>query len=220
MKKDPEILLKVMGETGMIPVFNHSDIEIAKKVLDACYSGGVRVFEFTNRSDNSPEVFGLLKAHAIKYEDLFLGIGTIMSKEEAIEFIDLRADFIVSPAFIPEVAQACKSRDSFWIPGCGTVTEIYEAKKAGASLVKAFPGNVLGPEFIVASKSVFPDLKLMPTGGVEPTFENLSGWFKAGVTCVGMGSQLFKKEWIQSGSFEKIIETTKNMLKTIESIRA
>lgn len=219
MRIESEKLLVSMSETGVIPVFNHSDIEVAKKVLKACYLGGIRVFEFTNRSKNSPEVFSQLKEYSSQFENLYLGIGTILSREEAEKFIEIGADFIVSPAFIPEVIEVCKELEAIWIPGCGTITEIYQAKKEGAILVKAFPGNVLGPEFIKASKSVFPDLKLMPTGGVEPTDENLSVWFKAGVTCVGMGSQLFQKQWIEDREFQKITDTVQNTLQIIQSIK-
>lgn len=213
-----EILLK-MAETGMIPVFNHKDIDIAKKVLDTSYKAGVRVFEFTNRESNALEVFRNLKIYAEKYPDLLLGVGTIFTREEARRFSFAEADFIVSPALVPEVAKYCNMKGRFWIPGCATLTEAFQAKSLGATLVKAFPGNLLGPGFIKAVLSVLPTIKLMPTGGVEPNKENLSEWFKAGVHCVGMGSQLFDKKAIEHGDFDSLEENIKSVLNIIQGLK-
>ncbi|WP_194976556.1 beta/alpha barrel domain-containing protein [Aquiflexum lacus] len=213
-----EILLK-MSETGMIPVFNHKDIDIAKMVLDTSYKAGVRVFEFTNRESNALEVFKNLKIYAEKYDDLLLGIGTIFTREEARRFSFAEADFFVSPAFVPEVANYCNMKGKFWIPGCATLTEVYNAKTMGATLVKAFPGNQLGPGFIKAVLSVLPEIKMMPTGGVEPNKENLSIWFKAGVHCVGMGSQLFDKKAIEQGDFSSLEKNIKSALNIIQELK-
>lgn len=212
-------MLQAMSDTGMIPVFNHVDIEVAKGVLDASYKAGIRVFEFTNRATNSLEVFKELYAYAGKYSDLVMGIGTIFTTDVASDFIDAGADFIVSPALIAELAVYCNSKDVFWIPGCATMSEIFQAKKLGATLVKAFPGNVVGSAFVAAAKSVYPELHIMPTGGVEPTEENLKEWFDAGVYCVGMGSQLFKKDWIKNQQFDLLENKIAETLQVIKSIR-
>lgn len=211
-------MLKAMADTGMIPVFNHIDIEIAKGVLDASYKAGIRVFEFTNRATNSLEVFKELYEYAGKYSDMVMGIGTIFTTEDANAFIEAGADFIVSPALIPELAVFSNSMDVFWIPGCATMSEIFQAKKLGATLVKAFPGNVVGSAFVAAAKSVYPDLHIMPTGGVEPTEENLKEWFDAGVYCVGMGSQLFKKDWIKNQQYDLLEHKIADTLKVIKSL--
>ena len=218
MKFTTSSMLQTMNETGMIPVFNHTDISIAKGVLDASYQAGIRVFEFTNRTENSLQVFRELVQYAEKYQDLVMGIGTIFTVEDAGAFIEAGAQFIVSPALVPELAVYCNSKDFFWIPGCATMSEIYSAKKLGATLVKAFPGNVVGPAFVAAAKSVYPDLYIMPTGGVEPTEPNLSEWFKAGVFCVGMGSQLFKKEWIKNRQFDLLENKIADTLKLIKNL--
>lgn len=212
-------MLKAMADTGMIPVFNHVDIEVAKGVLDASYSAGIRVFEFTNRATNSLDIFKELYAYAGKYSDMVMGIGTIFTAEDANSFIEAGADFIVSPALIPELAVFCNSKEIFWIPGCATMSEIFQAKKLGATLVKAFPGNVVGSAFVAAAKSVYPDLHIMPTGGVEPTRENLKEWFDAGVYCVGMGSQLFKKDWIKNQQYDLLENKIADTLKVIKNIR-
>nr|WP_299343167.1 bifunctional 4-hydroxy-2-oxoglutarate aldolase/2-dehydro-3-deoxy-phosphogluconate aldolase [Allomuricauda sp.] len=212
-------LLNCMHETGLIPVFNHIDSNVAKKVLDACYEGGVRVFEFTNRGENALAVFGELVMHAQQYSDLYLGIGTLFTKEDASHFLDEGAHFLVSPALIPEIAHFANQKEVLWVPGCATVTEMYQALQLGAKLLKAFPGNVLGPGFIKSVKAVYPKVPIMPTGGVKPTEENLSAWYNAGVHCVGMGSQLFKKDVIESGRFNDLTESVSNTIQTIKKLR-
>ncbi|WP_057938497.1 beta/alpha barrel domain-containing protein [Algoriphagus resistens] len=212
-------MLQAMNDTGMIPVFNHVDLKVTKDVVDASYRAGIRVFEFTNRATNSLDIFKELYAHAGKYPDMVMGIGTIFTAEDANSFIEAGADFIVSPALIPELAVFCNSKEIFWIPGCATMSEIFQAKKLGATLVKAFPGNVVGSTFVAAAKSVYPDLHIMPTGGVEPTRENLKEWFDAGVYCVGMGSQLFKKDWIKNQQYDLLENKITDTLQVIKSIR-
>ena len=214
-----QTLLDGMQETGLIPVFNHTRIEVAKKVLDACYEGGVRVFEFTNRGENALDVFGELAAYARQYDDLYLGIGTIFSKDDAHRFLDKGAKFIVSPALIPEIAHFANQNDVLWVPGCGTVTEIYQALQLKAMLIKVFPGTVLGPGFIKSVKAVYPKVPIMPTGGVKPTEENLSAWFSSGVCCVGMGSQLFRKDLLDTGNFERVTQSVAEALAIIKKIR-
>lgn len=212
-------IISIMEDTGLIPVFNHHHIETSKKVLDASYEGGIRVFEFTNRGENALEVFSELKKYASKYEDLILGIGTIFDVDTAKHFLDKGAQFIVSPALVPELAAFAAEKNILWIPGCSTVTEVYRASKLGAELVKAFPGNMLGPAFVKAIKSVLPWIKIMPTGGVSPDKANLKSWFVTGVTCVGMGSQLFKGLDTNDDHYETLSLTIKDTIENIKNIR-
>jgi len=214
-----EEIIKYMADAGLVPVFNHTDVDIAKKVLDACYNGGVRVFEFTNRGDNALQVFESLVKYAAQYPDLVLGIGTIFSAADAKKFLDVGASFIVSPAMVPEMADYCKEADVLWIPGCGTVSEIHQALQLGAKMVKAFPGNVLGPGFVKSVKAVFPKVPIMPTGGVAPTKENLTAWFDAGVICVGMGSKLITKQYITNQDFEGLKTHVQTAFKTVQEIK-
>lgn len=210
---------EAMRTTGMIPVFYHADIEIAKAVMDASYRGGVRVFEFTNRGGNAFDVFRQLLAHAQQYSDLILGIGTIMNAETTQKFIEAGAHFIVSPILKPEMAEVCKKHDVPWIPGCATLTEIVTAKEHGAAVIKIFPGSVLGPGFVSSVLPVIPGYQLMPTGGVEPTKENLSAWFKAGVMCVGMGSQLFKKDLMEKKDWPALETNVAEAMAIIKEIK-
>jgi 2-dehydro-3-deoxyphosphogluconate aldolase/(4S)-4-hydroxy-2-oxoglutarate aldolase len=198
-----EILEKIK-HSRIIPVFYHKDTEVAKAVIEACYKGGLRVFEFTNRGENAYEVFVQLQKFAEKMPDLLLGIGTIMDSPTAEKFIGAHADFVVSPILKMEIAQVCNRHKKFWVPGCGTLTEIVNARDAGAELIKVFPGSVLGPKFISAVLAVVPELKLMPTGGVEPTHENLKKWFDSGVFSVGMGSQLITNSIIEGKRWDDL----------------
>lgn len=208
-----------MKSTGMIPVFYHADVEVAKGVIDASYKGGVRVFEFTNRGGNAYDVFVQLLKHIEKYPDLMLGIGTIMDGATTKKFIDAGAHFIVSPILKAEMAKVCKEHDILWAPGCATLTEIVTGKELGAEIIKIFPGSVLGPGFVSAVMPVVPGLQLMPTGGVEPNEKNLSAWFKAGVVCVGMGSQLFTKEIMAEKNWSLLEKNVAEALEIIKKLK-
>lgn len=176
----------------IVPVFYHADAAHAQAIVQACYDGGLRVFEFTNRGDKALAVFTQLVRYVRDHcPDMALGIGTILTPEDAKTFIDAGADFVVQPVTTASVGDVCRECGVPWMPAGSTLNEIYQAKLLGANLVKVFPGNVVGPGFIKAIKGPMPSLKLMVTGGVEPNSESLTAWFKAGVTAVGIGSQLF-----------------------------
>ncbi|MBT3383329.1 MAG: bifunctional 4-hydroxy-2-oxoglutarate aldolase/2-dehydro-3-deoxy-phosphogluconate aldolase [Prolixibacteraceae bacterium] len=207
-----EVALK-MKETGMIPVFYNSDIKVCKNVVKACYEGGVRVFEFTNRGDFASLVFAELNKWAIEEcPEMIMGVGSVIDQGTAAMYIALGANFIVSPLIDEGTAKVCNKRKVSWSPGCGSVTEIGRAHELGAEVVKIFPGSqVGGPGFVKAVLGPMPWTSIMPTGGVSPTEDNLKAWFEAGATCVGMGSQLFPKEIMANENYsyiqEKCIET-------------
>lgn len=209
-----------MAETGIVPVFYHSDLETSKQVLKACYEGGVRAFEFTNRGDFAHEIFGELNKWAAKEcPDMILGIGSIVDAGTASLFLQLGANFVVGPLLNPDIFKVCNRRQVAYIPGCGSVSEVGYAQELGAEVVKVFPGDVVGPAFVKGIKAPMPWSSLMVTGGVTPTEENLSKWFGAGVTCVGMGSNLFPKDVIAAKDWSKITEMCKEALAIIAKIR-
>lgn len=216
-----EVALK-MAETGIVPVFYHKDAEIAKKVLKACYEGGIRVFEFTNRGDYAHEVFTVLNKYAAtELPEMMLGVGSVVDAGTASLYIQLGASFIVSPVLKEDMAFACNRRKVLWSPGCGSLSEISRAEELGAEIVKIFPGQqVGGPEFVKAVKGPFPWTSIMPTGGVEPTEENISAWFKAGVTCVGMGSQLITKDIIANNDYEKLTNLSANAISLVKKYKS
>jgi len=214
-------VLTAMSKTGMVPVFYHKDAEVAKNVVKACYDGGVRTFEFTNRGDFAHEVFGeVVKFAAKECPEMILGIGSIVDPATAALYLQLGANFVVGPLFNPEVAKVCNRRLVPYSPGCGSVSEIGFAQEAGCDLCKVFPaGNVGGPSFVKNVKGPMPWAMLMVTGAVEPTEENLSAWIKAGVTCVGMGSNLFPADVIAAREWDKIADLCRDTLAIIQKVR-
>ena len=214
-------VLDAIVSTGMVPVYYNKDVEIAKQVVKACYEGGVRAFEFTNRGDFAHEVFAeLIKFATKECPELVLGVGSIVDAGTASLYLHLGANFVVGPLFNPEIAKVCNRRLVPYTPGCGSVSEIGFAQEVGCDLCKIFPaGNVGGPSFVKNIKAPMPWSMIMATGAVEPTEENLSAWFKAGVTCVGMGSKLFPKEMIAAGNWEAISTLCRDALATIKKYR-
>jgi len=209
-----------MKETGMIPLFFNSDIELSKKVLKACYDGGARLMEFTARGDFAHEVFGELTKFAIKeLPGMIMGVGSVTDGAAASLYMALGANFIVTPVLREDIAIACNRRKVLWSPGCGTLTEIARAEELGCEIVKLFPGDIYGPQFVKGIKGPQPWTSVMPTGGVSPTKENLSAWFNAGVTCVGMGSQLISNEIIKNKDYSKLEQDVKNAMALIKEVR-
>jgi 2-dehydro-3-deoxyphosphogluconate aldolase/(4S)-4-hydroxy-2-oxoglutarate aldolase len=192
-------------KTPIVPLFTHADGSVAKSVLKACYDGGIKVFEYTNRSVNSKIVFEDLVQYArSEMPDLAIGIGTIFNSEEANFFIEKDADFIIQPIVNQEVGKICRQNNIAWFPGAMTFTEVFKAQQGGADIIKIFPANIVGTSFIKAIKGPMPNVKLMATGGVLPTIESLREWFTSGVSCVGIGSQLCSKEIIETKDYARL----------------
>lgn len=211
-----------MEDTGLVPLFYHPDPQVCREVIASCHAGGAKVFEFTNRGDFAHEIFADVRKWALKeLPGMMIGAGSIPDAATAAIFLQMGADFIVAPSINPEVAKVCNRRKVLWIPGCGTVTEISQAEELGAEIVKIFPGNAVGgPSFVKAIKGPCPWTSIMPTGGVEPAEENLAGWFRAGVSCVGMGSALITEKIVSNGDWETLQETVENVLGFIRKTRA
>ncbi|MDG1806071.1 bifunctional 4-hydroxy-2-oxoglutarate aldolase/2-dehydro-3-deoxy-phosphogluconate aldolase [Flavicella sp.] len=209
-----------MKETGMIPLFFNQDIELSKKVLKACYDGGARLMEFTARGDFAHEVFGELTKYAIaELPGMIMGVGSVTDGAAASLYMALGANFIVTPVLREDIAIACNRKKVLWSPGCGSLTEIARAEELGCEIVKLFPGDLYGPKFIKGIKGPQPWTSIMPTGGVAPTEENLSGWFNAGATCVGMGSQLISKDIIANKDYAKLEQDVKDALAIVKKVR-
>ena len=213
-------VLKKIGETGMVPVFYHKDAEIAKKVIKACYEGGVRAFEYTNRGDFAHEVFAeCVKYAATECPEMAMGVGSVVDASTAALYIQLGACFVVGPLFNPDIVPVCNRRLIPYCPGCGSVSEIGKAQEMGCDLVKVFPGDVYGPSFVKSVLAPCPWSKIMVTGGVAPTEENLSAWMKAGVYCVGMGSLLFPKDRVAAQDWQYVTDKCREALGYIAQTR-
>ncbi|KGO94917.1 bifunctional 4-hydroxy-2-oxoglutarate aldolase/2-dehydro-3-deoxy-phosphogluconate aldolase [Flavobacterium subsaxonicum] len=214
-------VVQQMYTTGIVPVFYHSDIEVCKALLKACYDAGVRVFEFTNRGDYAHEVFASLNKYLQEnLPGMILGIGSVIDAGTASLYLQLGANFIVAPIVNAETAKVCNRRKVAWMPGCGSVTEISYAEELGAEVVKIFPATqVGGPEFIKAVKGPLPWSSIMPTGGVEPTEQSLTDWFTAGSHCVGLGSQVFVKSADGGYDYAAITGKLADALGIVQKIR-
>jgi len=212
---------QIMKDTGLVPLFFHSDIEVAKKVVKACYDGGARLLEFTARGDFAHEVFGALNKYALsELPGMIIGVGSVSDAAAASLYLQLGANFVVTPVLREDIALICNRRKVLWSPGCGSLSEIAAAEELGCEIVKLFPGGIYGPEFVKSIKGPQPWTSIMPTGGVAPTKESIASWFNAGVTCVGMGSQLISKEVIAMEDWEGLKTTVKNTLRLIQSVKS
>lgn len=213
-------VIQVMEETGMVPLFYHPDVELGKKILKACYDGGSRLLEFTARGDFAFEVFHELNKFAIKeLPDMVMGVGSITDAAAASMFMQMGANFIVTPTLREDIAIVCNRRKVLWSPGCGTLTEINRAEELGCEIVKLFPGDIYGPGFVKAIKGPQPWTSVMPTGGVSTDEDNLKGWFSAGVTCVGMGSQMISKEILDNKDFAGLEKRVRETMALIKKLR-
>lgn len=211
----------VMKETGMIPLFYHGDVALGKEVLKACYDGGARLMEFTSRGDFAFEIFGALNKYALaELPGMILGVGSVTDAAAASLYMQLGANFIVTPVLREDIALVCNRRKVLWSPGCGSLTEIAKAEELGCEIVKLFPGDIYGPQFIKDIKGPCPWTSIMPTGGVSTSEDNLKSWFDAGATCVGIGSQLISNEILNNKDFDGLREKVKQTLDLIKAIRA
>jgi 2-dehydro-3-deoxyphosphogluconate aldolase/(4S)-4-hydroxy-2-oxoglutarate aldolase len=209
-----------MAETGMVPLFYHSDINIAKKILKACYEGGARLLEFTSRGDFAHQIFDELNQYLLtELPDMIMGVGSVTDAAAASLYMQLGANFIVTPVLREDIAVVCNRRKVLWSAGCGSLTEIAKAEELGGEIVKLFPGSTYGPGFVKAIKGPQPWTSIMPTGGVSTEEDNLRGWFDAGVTCVGMGSKLISKEILANEDYEGLKAKVTDTLNLIKKIR-
>lgn len=210
----------VMKQSGMVPLFYHPDIALGKKVLKACYDGGARLMEFTARGDFAFEVFSELNKYAIKeLPGMIMGVGSITDAAAASLFMQMGANFIVTPSLREDIAIVCNRRKVLWSPGCGSLTEINKAEELGCEIVKLFPGDIYGPGFVKGIKGPQPWTSVMPTGGVSTDESNLKAWFDSGVTCVGMGSKLISKDILKNKDFSGLESLVRETLDKIKNLR-
>jgi 2-dehydro-3-deoxyphosphogluconate aldolase/(4S)-4-hydroxy-2-oxoglutarate aldolase len=219
--KRMDVALK-MREIGAIPLYYHPDINVCKEVITACYKGGMKIFEFTNRGDLAHELFAeLVRWGRQEMPDLVLGVGTVVEAGTCSLYIQLGAKFIVSPLLNEEMARVCNRRKVLWVPGCATASEIGKAEELGAEVVKLFPGpTVGGSKFLKAYLGPCPWSNIMPSGGVSPTLENLTEWFEAGAFCVGMGSQLITPEIIAQKDYDRLQKIAREAMDIIQKLKS
>jgi len=213
-------LLKLIPEQGVLPLYFYKDSEVSLQVLRTLYKAGIRAVEYTNRGEAALQNFSKMREVCDKeLSGMYLGIGTIKTAEAAQSFVDAGADFIICPGLVEAVAGVADRNGMLWVPGCMTPSEIIHAENMGAKMIKLFPGNILGPEFMSAIKALFPELLFMPTGGVDLDKENISSWLKAGVCAVGMGSKLISNKLLEQKDYAKMEELTLQALDILKSLR-
>lgn len=205
--------------SGLVPLFYHGDPEVACGVAGALVDGGARAVEFTNRGPGALRVFQALAEQPALRNTASLGVGSVIDAPTAALFIAAGARFVVSPSFNAEMARLCNRRKIPYLPGCATPTEISTAEEWGAEIVKVFPGKVGGPAFIKDVLAPMPWSRLMPTGGVRLSADNLREWFAAGACCVGMGSDLVRADLVAAGDYPAISANVRTALQLIEDAR-
>jgi 2-dehydro-3-deoxyphosphogluconate aldolase/(4S)-4-hydroxy-2-oxoglutarate aldolase len=215
-------VLNKMVELGLVPVFYNSDVKVAKKIVAACSAGGAKVVEFTNRGDLAYTVFVELVRHfTVADPSVILGVGSVSDPGTAALYINSGANFVVGPVLNPDVAKVCNRRKIAYSPGCGSASEISTAEELGCEIIKVFPGSsVGGPAFVKAVLGPHPWTRIMPTGGVDATKESIDAWFSAGVTCVGAGSKLIRKDLVAAEDWEGITANIKQVLAWIREARS
>jgi 2-dehydro-3-deoxyphosphogluconate aldolase/(4S)-4-hydroxy-2-oxoglutarate aldolase len=207
-------------QQGILPLYFYKDTTVSIEVLRALYAAGIRTVEYTNRGEDALRNFVAMRQVCdAELKGMHLGIGTIKNADTAQAFIDAGADYLISPGLVEQVAIVADKHNMLWVPGCMTPTEIISAENLGAKLIKLFPGNLLGPEFLSGIKSIFPNLLFMPTGGVELEKENIAQWFKAGVCAVGMGSKLITSKLLETKDYQQITANTKAAIEIVQSVK-
>jgi 2-dehydro-3-deoxyphosphogluconate aldolase/(4S)-4-hydroxy-2-oxoglutarate aldolase len=213
-------ITEVIVKQGMLPLYFNADEMVSVEVLKAIYRAGIKAVEYTNRGEAALKNFTkMVSIRNTEMPGLLLGVGTIKNIQQATEYLNAGADFLVSPGFVKEVAEYAVNKDIFYAPGCMTPSEIIAAENTGIKFIKLFPGNILGTEFLTSIKDIFPKLLFMPTGGVDTSKENIEGWFNAGVCAVGMGSKLISKKLMEAKDYTTIEQDTKTVLELIQSIK-
>lgn len=214
-------VINEMTESGMVPLFYHHDIVVAKAVLKSCYDGGSRLMEFTNRGDFALEIFiDLIKYSITELPGMIIGVGSVTDAAAASQYMLHGANFIVTPVFREDIAIVCNRRKVLWSAGCGSLTEIAKAEEMGCELVKLFPGNIYGPGFVKAIKGPHPWTSIMPTGGVTIEEGNLRDWFDSGITCVGLGSKLISEEILIKKEYNILKNRVAKTISLINKIRS
>lgn len=213
--------LNAMYDSGLVVVFYHKEPEIVINTVRACAEGGARLIEFTNRGDAAIRVFTQLEDFcSAQLPEVITGIGSIVDEGTAALYINYGANFVVGPTLNPAVARTCNRRKIPYSPGCGSASEMSAAEELGCEIVKMFPGEqVGGPGFVKSIKGPCPWTSIMPTGGVEPNEKSLTEWFKSGITCAGIGSQLISKEMLEKKDYSAMTKAVRQTLEIIKKLK-
>lgn len=202
-------------DCGIVAVVRFSAPEPLVEVVRALHAGGATVAEVTFTVPNALDVIRAAKEQL--GDRVLLGAGTVLDPETARAAILAGAEFIVAPTVNLDVIRVCRRYDKLVMPGAFTPTEVLTAWEAGADIVKVFPADVVGPAFFKALRGPLPQIKLMPTGGVD--LNTAADFLKAGAVCLGVGGQLVDAAAIASGNFARITDTAKQYIEIVKRHR-
>src|SRR5664279_2105139 len=213
-----EKIIQAITQQGALPLYFHQDEEISIKIVQVLYESGIRVIEYTNRGKQALKNFRSIKKETYKqFPDLILGLGTVMDPKTASKGIQNGADFLVSPGYSKELFRFSENEHILWIPGCMSPTELIQVQNDGLTLIKIFPASSLGPAFLKSTREIFPDLMLVPTGGID--ISDVESWFTAGAAAIGMGSSLISKTSMDKKDFEAIRLKATSLIRQIAAAR-
>lgn len=207
-------MLNQLTKHKLVAVVRGQTTDEAEKIAQACINGGIRAIELTFTLNGAAKV---LEKFSSTYDDsdIIIGAGTVLDAETARIAILAGAKFIVSPSFDRDTALLCNTYHIPYLPGCLTLTEIHHALKYGVDVIKLFPGDIVGPNFIGSIKGPLPHVQVMPTGGVNE--DNIIEWFEKGAVAVGIGSNLTSLKKV--GSLERITEQAERYVSKISELR-
>jgi 2-dehydro-3-deoxyphosphogluconate aldolase/(4S)-4-hydroxy-2-oxoglutarate aldolase len=205
-------MLQKIKDQKIVPLFYNESFEVSKNTVKALYEAGIRVIEYTNRGIQALENFTKLKEiSANEFPELLLGIGTVKNIKEMDDYTDAKADFIITPAISEELVKHSVAKNINLIPGCFTPSDVNVAFQNGLRLVKIFPADALGKNYIRSIQPVFPGMNFMPTAGINADFDDITEWMKGGAIAVGLGSSLVRTDFTS----EQLTEKVQNLLQQL-----
>ncbi|MEP0822469.1 MAG: bifunctional 4-hydroxy-2-oxoglutarate aldolase/2-dehydro-3-deoxy-phosphogluconate aldolase [Ignavibacterium sp.] len=208
-------ILESILSSGVVAVIRMKDRNKLLKVVEAISAGGVKCIEITMTVPGAVDMIRELSDKVPK--DVILGAGTVTDVQTANDVIDAGAKFVVGPVLNADIIALCRKRGVVVMPGCFTPTEIHAAWKAGADIVKVFPATSLGPRYFKDIAGPFPEIRLMPTGGV--TIDNVGEWIQSGAVAVGIGSDLLDKKAIEEELYEVLTDRAQRMVRNFREAR-
>ncbi len=204
-----------LQKLGLLAVLRGPSPDATMKMVEALVRGGVEGIEITF---TTPDALSVVRALDERFgDDILLGMGTLTQPQQAEEAMAAGARYIVSPMLDDDLARAMVDTGLLVMVGALTPTEVMRARKLGSDIIKVFPGSLVGPGYFKSLRGPFPDIPLMPTGGVSK--ENVADWFAAGAVAVGAGSSLCPKPLVRDGRFDEITVIAREFVEAVSLAR-
>lgn len=213
---DKKVTLEKLQQLGVMAVIRGPTPELTLKMVEALIAGGVKGIEITYSTPNAAEVVRQLDKQFSN--QIVLGMGTLTEPTQVDEAIGAGARFLVSPICDPLLGKTMIASGVPVMIGALTPTEVFQAYKLGSDVVKVFPGSLGGPSYMKALKAPFPNIPMMPTGGVSAM--NVGEWLAAGAFAVGVGSELCPPKLAKEGRFDEISMKAREFIKALDEARS